>query len=82
MENITKDAIHQRAFDIYKSNKSFDQLCWLLAEMELKLQAGQNSSPDNIRKMAQSIANQKPSLQNLHWLLAEKQLLVERKLKK
>jgi hypothetical protein len=80
-ENL-HETIKYRAYLLSKENKSRDQLNWLLAESELRLQLGTQYSSDMIKSLASSIAKQNISLQMLHWLIAEKQTLYDQKNKK
>ena len=79
MEEITTEHIQKRAYYLSLQQKSREDLIWLLAETELKLQTGSQPSIEQVRSLAEMIAQNKTTLDQLHWFLAEKQLLFERK---
>jgi hypothetical protein len=77
--NITRDAISALAYKISAEHKTYDQFCWQLAEIELKLERGSKPEGSAIRALAQSIFDQHMELSLLHWLIAERSLLLKQK---
>lgn len=79
MGAIDEQQIKALAYRISQMHKSYQELCWRLAEVELILEMGQTPDPDITRQIAQNISDQKIPTEKLHWYLAEKILLAEKK---
>ena len=75
----TYDEIREMAELISRWRDTYDELVWLMAEAELKMQSGSQPSHDEIAKLAEQIALRRPTPQELHWFLAERYLYLVKK---
>ncbi len=68
LELQIKEAVN----DLSQTNLPYEDLCWMLAELQLRTQAKNfDVSESDIRKKADEIIKSKVPIEKLHWKIAE-----------
>lgn len=75
----TYEEIKALAENIAQWKDSYDDLIWLMAEAELKVQSGKKPTHEQIKVYAEELAKKRPPLHELHWFLAERYLYLVKK---
>ncbi len=75
-----EEQIQDAAYFFSQKGFSYDELCWLYAEVQLLVQMGDATvSKDEIKKKAEEISTLKLSPVELCWKTAELNILIEKK---
>ncbi len=68
------------AYFLAQKNLPLNDLCWLLAEVQLKVQEGKKDIPESeIRKKAEEIFFSGYSYDEICWLISEFEILIKKK---